>query len=90
MNPRSSSSRTGTACGLVGSPWVHLRQLFQRVLDVPLSSSCVVWQPLLALAGETRPPVELPVLLPYNSLEKQYFRFGEPIPTAQYDGQVRG
>jgi hypothetical protein len=27
------------------------------------------------------------VLLPYNSLERQYLRFGEPIDTAQYEGR---
>jgi hypothetical protein len=42
-------------------------------------------QPLLRLLGEARPPIAFPVLLPYNSGEKQYFRFGPPVPTRQYD-----
>jgi len=42
-------------------------------------------QPLLRLMGEARPPIAFPVLLPYNSGEKQYFRFGPPVPTRQYD-----
>lgn len=42
-------------------------------------------QPLLRLVGEARPPIVFPVLLPNNTFEKQYFRFGPPVPTRQYD-----
>lgn len=42
-------------------------------------------QPLLRLIGEARPPIALPVLGMWNSCERQYFRFGPPVPTRQYD-----
>lgn len=42
-------------------------------------------QPLLRLIGEARPPIAFPLLLPYNTFERQYFRFGAPVPTRQYD-----
>ncbi|CAM9142791.1 unnamed protein product [Ascophyllum nodosum] len=33
-----------------------------------------------------RGPLRLPILLPYNSLQRQYFAFGEPIETAHFGG----
>lgn len=44
-------------------------------------------QPLLALMGEQRPPIEMPILAGFNSLEKQYFLFGAPIDTKKYGGE---
>eukprot|EP00952_Eustigmatos_sp_NYUAD-ZCMA_P008986 37183-Eustigmatos_ZCMA.PRE.1 len=58
--------------GLEDALWVLMR--------VPL-------QPLLLILGETRPPASLPLLLPYNSFERQYIALGDPIRTSQYNGE---
>lgn len=49
------------------------------VLHLPL-------QRLLRPFGTHRPPTSLPVLLPFNTLEKQYYLFGVPLSTKRFKG----
>lgn len=45
-------------------------------------------QSLLQLMGQPRSsPLDLPILAPFNSLERQYFLFGEPVETTRYEGE---
>lgn len=43
--------------------------------------------PFLRLFNTKRPPTTIPLLLPgYNTCEKQYFLFGEPLSTKRFQG----